>query len=64
MCDCEMRLKNLSATGGGCVGAWVAGGSPGAATRSSRGMRVRFAPATLAGVSRNARGNRVGRAGR
>ena len=64
MCDCEMRLKNLSATGGGCVGARVAGGSPGAATRSSRGMRVRLAPATLAGVSRNARGNRVGRAGR
>ena len=64
MCDCETRLKNLSATGGGCVGARVAGGSPGAATRSSRGMRVRFAPATLAGVSRNARGNRVGRAGR
>ena len=64
MCDCEMRLKNLSATGGGCVGAWVAGGSPGAATRSSRGMRVRLAPATLAEVSRNACGNRVGRAGR
>ena len=61
---CEMRLKNLSATGGGCVGARVAGGSPGAATRSSRGMRVRLAPATLAGVSRNACGNRVGRAGR
>lgn len=64
MCDCETRLKILSATGGGCVGARVDGGSPGAATRSSRGMRVRLAPATLAGVSRNACGNRVGRAGR